>query len=146
MKKKVSAEDARWMKKLRLDGMTIVAIAKKFSVSTVTVCDYTTPGFYEKRKKAARDRLRRNTLFTGGGMKRGLSKREYPGKCELCGKEMPKGLAYHHWDDNNLSMGIWLCNACHRIAEFLDKAGWAGVARAYLALRKRIQDSLWDTE
>ena len=79
-------------------------------------------------------------------MKKGLSKREYPGKCELCDKEMPKGLAYHHWDDDNPSMGVWLCNACHRIAEFLDKKDWTSAAQAYLTLKKHIQEGLWNTE
>ncbi len=145
-RKRVSTEQAEEMRKLRRGGMTIVAVAEKFGVSRVTVCDHTVPGHLEKRKTASRDFSRRNLLYTSGGMVKGLSKRPYPGKCELCGKEMPKGLAYHHWDDGNPSIGMWLCNACHRVAEFLDRKSSDTVMKAYYILKKHIQEGLWNTE
>lgn len=42
------------------------------------------------------------------------------GICELCGRPT-KRLVYHHWDDNNLDMGIWLCHPmCHLFVEVVD--------------------------
>jgi len=48
-------------------------------------------------------------------------KRQFPidSKCEVCQKT--KKLDYHHWDDSNLSKGIWCCNVCHQMAEGIDK-------------------------
>lgn len=50
----------------------------------------------------------------------GLYKRPNPGYCELCG--FRTHLFYHHWDDNNKSRGIWVCqtNKCHNLAEAVD--------------------------
>lgn len=54
------------------------------------------------------------------------TKRDYPKdrKCELCGAEGKNKrridpLDYHHWDDKNISKGMWLCQKCHRRVE-----GW----------------------
>ena len=33
-------------------------------------------------------------------------------RCELCTK-INKMLGYHHWDDNNLLKGLWVCCRCH---------------------------------
>lgn len=46
-------------------------------------------------------------------------KRPWPGHCELCGNE-GKRLSYHHWDDNDMSKGLWLCSPCHFFAERMD--------------------------
>ncbi len=145
-RKRVSPEDSERMRQLRKGGMTIAAVAKKLGVSTVTVCDHTVPGHLEKRTKASRDFSRRRLLYTDGGMVKDLSKRPYPDVCELCGVEKLKGLAYHHWDPGNPGLGIWLCNACHRVAEFLDRADWNKVAETYLALKEHIRKHSWDTE
>lgn len=52
----------------------------------------------------------------------GLHKRPFPldGKCELCG-EILITYSYHHWDNNNLNLGIWLCLGCDYLAEGLDE-------------------------
>lgn len=42
-----------------------------------------------------------------------------PLECELCGW-VPKVLGYHHWDDDNPSVGLWLCFSCHMFVERLD--------------------------
>lgn len=70
-----------------------------------------------------------------------LNKRPYPGKCELCPK---KGyLAYHHWDDTNLSKGIWACPKCRKLIERIDRGiqriGRDTVASKYLLLRANIE-------
>jgi len=47
------------------------------------------------------------------------NKRQRPAVCEIC--NIPHNhLSYHHWDDEDLSKGIWLCRFCHPIAEVLD--------------------------
>ena len=55
-----------------------------------------------------------------------LTKRPYPVGCEVCASSLtlkgkPKRLFYHHWDNGNLSKGIWLCYSCHHLAEGIDK-------------------------
>jgi hypothetical protein len=70
------------------------------------------------RNKAKIDNHRRETVLNG---KCGLHKRKYTGKCELCGVTVSKYLRYHHWDDSNPSVGVWLCTRCHNIAEAIDK-------------------------
>lgn len=68
----------------------------------------------------------------------GLTKRPHPGECELCG-EIGR-LAYHHWNDNNLSMGIWLCFVCHRGAEFSDQKGVDTILK-YQTLKRYIEEN-----
>lgn len=40
-------------------------------------------------------------------------------ECELCGR-VPKVLGYHHWDDGDPSVGLWLCFSCHMFVERLE--------------------------
>lgn len=51
-----------------------------------------------------------------------LHKRPYPlnGRCEICIAPLTK-YDYHHWDDNNPSLGIWVCASCDYLAEGLDE-------------------------
>lgn len=58
----------------------------------------------------------------------GVKKRPYPenNSCELCGECLPKKLAYHHWDDNDLKKGqvvkgLWLCWKCHMMITLREK-------------------------
>ena len=50
------------------------------------------------------------------------NKRPRPSFCELCHKEK-KVLGYHHWNNDNLAMGIWLCLRCHNFVEVIDSEG-----------------------
>lgn len=61
-------------------------------------------------------------------------KRPRPEGCELCAKR-PNKLDYHHWDNSDLSRGMWLCYLCHRGAEASDK----GLVEKYLKLRAQIE-------
>ena len=49
------------------------------------------------------------------------NKRPYPsnGACELCGEK--RRLSYHHWDNGNFKLGLWLCPHCHILAEKTEK-------------------------
>ena len=63
-------------------------------------------------------------------------KRDYPsnGRCELCGQE--RRLFYHHWDNNNLMLGLWLCPHCHILAEQTEK----GISsEKYLELKRKVE-------
>ena len=79
---------------------------------------------------------RRQSLL--GNRWRGLNKRQYSGYCELCEQPFDR-LEYHHWDDDNPAMGIWLCHHCHRYAEGFDKAI---VDPSFLELYKEIKNRI----
>lgn len=90
----------------------------------------------EKWRKWVRDWTRKHRVGTGRRFIYG-TKRDYPeeGKCELCNKS--KFLVYHHYDDNNLMKGIWLCTKCHRFVESYEK-GYFRYLSKYLTLKTRI--------
>ncbi len=73
-------------------------------------------------KTPARVAKRRQTsLMTKNGTIKGLNKAPYPDDgCEMC-KKIDQRLAYHHWNDNNPSMGMWLCGQCHWFVEGIEK-------------------------
>ena len=64
----------------------------------------------------------------------GLNKRDYTGFCELCNKKQEYKLNYHHWDDNNLSKGVWVCVRCHTVCEGIDK----NLVNKYLILKNNV--------
>jgi len=68
------------------------------------------------------------------------NKRDYPkdSKCELCGTKTLKRLSYHHWDDKDLSKGMWLDFKCHMFAEVVDKLG-IGILNIYYLLKNKIE-------
>ena len=77
---------------------------------------------YERHKDSIRARTRHTQLGNDRRTWLGLSKRPYTnGICELCQGKVDR-MHYHHWDDENPSLGLWLCPDCHRHAEGFD---WA---------------------
>jgi len=71
------------------------------------------------------------------------NKRPYPKdqKCEIC-KEVRKFLIYHHWDDKDISKGVWCCPfECHGLAETLDKNILLG--NKYLKLKGKINEKIY---
>jgi hypothetical protein len=73
------------------------------------------------------------SVHTGKGRIYG-KKRKRTECCELCGRR-PSRLFYHHWDDNNLMKGMWVCKLCHdSIHLFLER----GLATKYLELKSQI--------
>ena len=89
----------------------------------------------EEQGNKARENYRKHWLMVNGRWVGNLEKRARPPHCELCGLAK-KHLDYHHWDNNRLSMGLWLCNQCHMFAEVTDR----GLHGAYLHLKARIED------
>lgn len=73
-------------------------------------------------KKCTKERARINHLGTRTKHYFGLHKRPYPldGRCEICCVELGKS-CYHHFNDNNPSLGIWACPSCDYLAEGLDE-------------------------
>lgn len=152
-KKNLSDTKISNIRKLRGLGLPVREVARLTGVSTVTVYDYTVPGFYEERLKKSRDYLRRTVLATGA-TKQGavthkhLDKRPHPGHCEICGRT-DQMLYYHHWDDSNLNLGIWVCFKHHRLAELVDEKGprvIVGLMATYERLRKEIELAEIDKE
>ena len=97
----------------------------------------------EKRRNAKRsqeslnkrkDWVRLHVLGTKNGQIRGITKRPYSSRCELCNRE-DRRRYYHHWDDNNPSIGTWLCYLCHMFSEYSDK----GFYNKYIELKNKIQ-------
>jgi len=80
-----------------------------------------------------------------------LHKRPYPEDeaCELCGKVFVykrRNLIYHHWNDENLSEGLYLCGSCQALAEKIDN----GYGEHYLQLKglevKRVDEAAQQQE
>jgi len=120
MKSKLTQGQKSFIPKLRELGLTYEEIGKLYGVAKETAYRYCFP---DKHNASARKHLRSSTLGTTINGKhvllRGLKKRLHPGDCELCGKR--RRLSYHHWDDTNPSIGLWLCFGCHMLAERLEK-------------------------
>lgn len=101
-----------------------------------------------QQKKEYQQRNRENILAynrlhylgTDGRFFSGLNKRTYPDnhQCELCDKPVNR-LGYHHWDDGNMSVGIWLCSQCHVLAELTEKDI---TSERYLQLKHEIIDGV----
>ena len=53
----------------------------------------------------------------------GLNKRPYTNYCEICGILKTRSLRYHHWSNENPSLGIWVCFKCHGLVEAIDRHG-----------------------
>ncbi len=70
-----------------------------------------------------------------------VRKRWRPEWCELC-KEWSNRLDYHHWDDENPSLGLWLCTRCHRFAEAMDRQDRELLMDRYLFLKSRVEGAL----
>lgn len=88
---------------------------------------------------------REYSLGTGGRQYRGLHKRSFPidNQCEVCNNRLCFGkLIYHHWNDNNLNIGIWVCGSCDYLTEGLDEIEKNSLkVDTYRKLRKEIEES-----
>jgi hypothetical protein len=91
-------------------------------------------GYRQKRLIYQRDWHRKNILFTNGKGYR-VKKRSYPGICEMCEYNGSR-LHYHHWDDNDMRKGIWVCPFCHTMIERYEQ----GFFGKYLSLKEKIEN------
>lgn len=72
----------------------------------------------------------------------GLHKRPYPidNNCEICGMQLGK-CDYHHFNDDNPSLGFWVCGSCDYLAEGLDeidKNPWK--VNIYRRLKREVEE------
>lgn len=115
-------------------GFTVSKISKLLGISRLTVYDHLHPDKYLDRLNRVKDYSRKSYLMIGSSKDnvvaiRGLNKRSYTNKCEVCGK-ISKRMYYHHWDTSYPDVGIWACYKCHRLAELVDSEGAQAVSRA----------------
>jgi hypothetical protein len=98
-----------------------------------------------KYREKVRPIIRQTELGTHGETIRGLNKRPYTSYCEICSKQVQNNMAYHHWDDLNLNLGIWVCIKCHYIVEAFElvKSGkFSAVIEKYEQLKAELTPPL----
>ena len=81
-----------------------------------------------------------NSYKDGHNIEIKCKKRDYPkeNKCELCGLE--KQLGYHHWNDSQPSLGMWICHSCHYSAESVERyLRNPEFTKIYLVKRKEVE-------
>ena len=62
-----------------------------------------------------------------------VNKRSRSASCEICNKTDCR-LDYHHWNDDNPAIGLWLCRSCHWHAEAYER----GLINKYLELKGQL--------
>ena len=98
-----------------------------------------TARYYSNRRTPEKIRMQKLRVKS----RREKSRRARTEFCELCGKdELP--LHYHHWDDDNLKLGLWVCpGICHMFCEGIDK----GLSvEKYTELKKLVTRNILDKE
>jgi len=93
--------------------------------------------YYEKRRDYIKDWNRHNRLCTNINGKIKIvrvKKRRFNGFCELCKKEISHP-NWHHWNNNKLELGMWLCAHCHTCVEYYESKR----LEEYLKLKDRIE-------
>jgi hypothetical protein len=80
---------------------------------------------------------KRHISISGGGRLTGF-KRPWTDVCELCSRKL-KMTVYHHWDDNNLMKGLWVCGACHRKIEMYEDKVEPEFIEKWLTLKNKIE-------
>lgn len=91
---------------------------------------------YQKRPEVAERRKEwvRQNLLTVNGKAIRVHKRPRPyNTCEICKRKVGR-LSYHHWDNEHLEQGLWVCYLCHHGSEFIDK----GLGKVYLTKKEAI--------
>lgn len=92
----------------------------------------------EKINTRQKEYNKKHSLTTNGKRYYGLNKRPRPQICELCG-QIVKYLSYHHWDDNDMSMGVWVCYKCHCICEAIEHQQFTSISEKYREMKKIIE-------
>lgn len=135
MPNSISKEKISRVLELRGSGMTYFQIAKELGISRRTASWYCHPECRQRKNERKRERSsrpeikqkrrdkRRVTRLDTKGRRLKVSKRPWPGKCEMCSRERKglRQLSWHHWDDNCPELGLWLCTHCHIFSEGVEK-------------------------
>ena len=137
--KRTSPEIESRILELRAQGKFYREIQEELGVSSRVVRRLLSPESYKKwssyrslrRKKENSTKV--HTTINGVRARYLVEGRRLkPEKCEKCGKKR-KRMGWHHWDDNDLRKGMWLCWPCHIFAERVDY----GEAKKYLELKEK---------
>lgn len=143
MFKKLSGETINSIKILRARGVTIQRISEVLEVGRSSVMRYSTPGFYENKSNKRRQRRRDSQVFTTIDGKTSsykiIGKRPRPEACEICNK-VPKLLQWHHWDDSDLSKGVWACRYCHSFMEAIESGLNEEHVKKYIKFKEMIEN------
>ena len=144
MFKRLDKETIDLIISLRTRGFTVEKVASVLGVGRSSVMRYSTPGFYRDKSEKRRQRRRRSQVFTTINGKTSSykvdNKRPRPDNCELCNKA-PLKLQWHHWNDKDLSKGIWVCFRCHMFCEAIEKGLGAEHVLKYLFLKEEVAGS-----
>jgi len=124
---------------LRAQGKLYREIASELGISAGPVKRVLNPKSYRRKllrqRESPKSRENRNEVrsrrrvftvrVTINGKRKGFQvdgRRPKPGRCEFCHEEVEgRELGWHHWDDNHLEYGLWLCFKCHYFAEMVEK-------------------------
>ena len=146
---KPSPEVVTQIYNLRSQGMIQSEIAKHVGIGRVTVGRYLRPGLRtrllqpEYQTKIRHRRVHNRVMTTINGV-HGLyrvKKRPRPDNCEFCGDYYPLGqkkLSWHHWDNNHLELGLWLCWECHKFADSIERGLDESHIKKYLELKTKV--------
>ena len=75
-------------------------------------------GHKEQILLAVKERRRKSHI---SGVLGKVAKRARPDNvCEVCGRKVVR-LNYHHWDDTNPKLGVWVCSLCHLLVGSFEK-------------------------
>ncbi len=141
VRRKLTDAQRGFVPKLRTLGFSFRDIGYMFGVSDVTIyyCMYP-----EKKSTSMRKYSEHSaTVTVVDGKKtivRNLSKRPRPDRCELCGDRPAK--SYHHWDEDDPSVGLWLCFRCHMAAEVMDDFPTLDFTRVYFGLKRKAAEEV----
>jgi len=81
----------------------------------------------------------RQHYLTVGGKRFRVNKRIYYGICEMHGGLIEKRPRWHHWNNEHLEWGLWLCYWCHNAVEASEQKGI--VIPLYSKLKELIESS-----
>jgi hypothetical protein len=80
-------------------------------------------------------------LWLNGRVRVVEGKRPHPAGniCEVCGGSTGKCLQYHHWDDSDLSKGLWICFRCHQLIHWNEVVPITYVLQRFSILKARME-------
>lgn len=124
MKRKVNQDNCK-VKRCR---KCLVILTKENSKEYILKFDYLCIRCHQIESKKYEEKLKQytrqneiNTYIDGKLIILKGNKRPHPldNKCEIC-EEITFGtykshLQYHHWNDSDISKGIWCCDKCHKL-------------------------------
>ena len=129
---RINLETVDQIFRLKNEGKTHENISKVLHISSNTVGRYLNPGRRERARAHRRENWARVTI-DGESKWVHIKKRPYPEYCELC-EMKKKRYDWHHWNNEHIEWGLWLCKTCHKFAEVLEQ----GLLEKYLSLKEDV--------